>query len=76
MLGLFSDLIEFTVVNESLSINNLMFCKGNNSTVSKYYQQNMKSTQKMCVYIYPNNTEYNSNTNSDNVTICDKDPYV
>ena len=35
MLGLFSDLMKFTVVNESLSINNLMFCKENNSTVSK-----------------------------------------
>ena len=26
MLGLFSDLMKFTVVNESLSINNLKFC--------------------------------------------------
>ena len=45
MLGLFSDLMKFPVVNESLSINNLMFCKESNSTVSMYYQQNEKSTQ-------------------------------
>ena len=45
MLGLFSDLMKFTVVNESLSLNNLMFCKENDSTVSMYYQQDEKSTQ-------------------------------
>ena len=45
MLDLFSDLMKFTVVNESLYINHLMFCKENNSTVSIYYQQNEKSTQ-------------------------------
>ena len=45
MLGLFSDLMMFTIVNESLSINYLMFCKENNSTVSMHYQQNEKSTQ-------------------------------
>ena len=45
MLGLFSDLMKFSVVNESLSINNLMFCKEKNSTVSMYYLQNEKSTQ-------------------------------
>ena len=45
-LGLFSDLMKFTVVNERLSINNLMFYKENSSTVSMYYQQNEKSAQK------------------------------
>ena len=45
MQDLSSDLMKFTVVNESLSINNLMFCKENNSTASMYYQQNEKYTQ-------------------------------
>ena len=45
MLDVFSELMKLTVVNESLSINNLMFCKENNSTVSMYYQQNEKSAQ-------------------------------
>ena len=44
-LGLFSYLMKYTVVNESLSINNLMFCKESNSTVSIYCQQNETSTQ-------------------------------
>ena len=40
MLGFFADLMKFTALNENLSINNLMFCKENNSTISVYYQQN------------------------------------
>ena len=52
-LGLFSDLMKLTVVNKSLSISNLMFCKESNSSVSMYYQQNEKSTQnnpgKSCI---------------------------
>ena len=35
MLGLFSDLMKFTVVNESLSISNQMFCIENYSTILK-----------------------------------------
>ena len=37
--------MKFTIVNESLSMNNLMFCKENNSTISMYYQQNEKSNK-------------------------------
>ena len=53
MLGLFSDLMKFTVVNKSLSINKLIFCLENNSPNSLHNQQKEKSTQvisrKICI---------------------------
>ena len=44
ILGLFSDLMKFTVVNESLSINKPNVLYWELFTILMYYQQNEKST--------------------------------
>ena len=69
MLGLFSDLMKFTAVIESLSINNIMFCKENNSIVSMYYQQNEKYTQKYIQYLFTDKL-CGSNTEATSSVLC------